>query len=144
MVSLGKECLPYGEVTLMGSFNKILFYFSPEDVPIKLNKSLPKLQVLFPDLCHDQEWLVSLSCSLTRFNCNNFLISTKTDSHKKDLRSLRSLRSLSQDLYLGPLELENFAMCRRSNGFNMAGEGRRRRKEAQKLPAGKFTASVDR
>lgn len=56
MVSLGKDCLPYGEVTLMGVFSKILIYFIPEDVAIKLNKSLLKLQVLFPNLCHEQEW----------------------------------------------------------------------------------------
>lgn len=40
----------------MGIFNKILIYFSPEDVTIKLNKSVPKLQVLFPNLCPEQEW----------------------------------------------------------------------------------------
>lgn len=40
----------------MGIFNKILIYFSPEDVTIKLNKSVPKLPVLFPNLCPEQEW----------------------------------------------------------------------------------------
>lgn len=56
MVSLGKDLLPYGVVILMGIFDKILIYFRPGDVVIKLNKSLPKLQVLFPKLCHEQEW----------------------------------------------------------------------------------------
>lgn len=85
MVSLGKDCLPYGEVTLMGILNKILIYFIPEDAT-KPNKTLPKLRVLFPNLCHEQDGLVSLSCSLTGFNCKNFLTSTKSDSHyMKDL-----------------------------------------------------------